>query len=280
MPGGARALAAVTGWGHRAAPDLFPHLRAGLDLPAAARARSRPRGEGPPVVAFPSCLTRVFGPEEAGAPGAVDVLAAAGFAVREPPGMAGLCCGMPFASKGFPEAARRAGERALSALWRASDEGRVSVVTDASPCAGTLQEHARRDASRPLRILDFPAFWAAEGLAWRPPSRKKALAVVHPTCTLVKNGGLSDLLTVARACADEVLVPAAAECCGFAGDRGFLVPELTEAATRREAAEVRELLAGRDASLYSTCRTCEIGMTRAVGRPYRSLVELVAETLG
>ena len=38
---------------------------------------------------------------------------------------------------------------------------------------------------------------------------------------------------------------------------------------------MREALAGREAALYSTCRTCEIGMTRAVGRPYRSLVHLV-----
>lgn len=280
IPGGARMLDVPSGWGHRVLPDLLPHLRAGMHLPAVASARARARSEGLPVVLFPSCLTRVFGPEEPGAPGVDSVLDAAGFAVREPGGMAGLCCGMPFASKGFSQAARRAGARALDALWRVSDEGRLAVVTDASPCAGTLQEHARADASRPLRVLDFPSFWAAEGLARRPPARRKALAVVHPTCTLVKNGGLPDLLTVARACADEVFVPAAAECCGFAGDKGFLAPELTEAATRREAAEVREVLAGREADLYSTCRTCEIGMTRAVGRPYRSLAQLVAETLG
>jgi D-lactate dehydrogenase len=77
-----------------------------------------------------------------------------------------------------------------------------------------------------------------------------------------------------------VVVPAAAECCGFAGDRGFLVPELTRSATAPEAAEVRAMLESEPgAGLYSTCRTCEIGMTRAVGRPYRSLVHLVRETL-
>jgi D-lactate dehydrogenase len=185
---------------------------------------------------------------------------------------------MPFASKGLLDASREAGTRALDALWLASDEGRLPIVTDASPCAGTLQDRARLDG-RPLRILDFPSFWAAEGLARRPPARRLARAILHPTCTLVKNGGLADLLTVARACADEVILPAAAECCGFAGDKGFLVPELTEAATRREAAEVREALANGNGGLYSTCRTCEIGMTRAVGRPYRSLVQLVAETM-
>ena len=279
LPGGSRALDALSAFGHRRLPDLVPHVPAGMELPRAARRRARARSEGPPVVVFPSCLTRVIAPGEAGAPRAADVLSAAGFGVSEPFAMAGLCCGMPFASKGFPQAAQQAGLRALDALWRASDQGRVTIVTDASPCAGTLQEHARGGA-RSLRILDFPSFWATEGLARRPPGRRQPLAVIHPTCTLVKNGGLPDLLAVARACADEVFVPAAAECCGFAGDKGFLAPELTQAATRREAAEVREAIAGRDAALYSTCRTCEIGMTRAVGRPYRPLAQLVAETLG
>jgi D-lactate dehydrogenase len=278
LPGGARALDALSAYGHRRLPDLVPHLPAHAEVPRAARRRARARSQGPPVVVFPSCLTRVLAPDEPGAPRAADVLIAAGFGVSEPFAMAGLCCGMPFASKGFPQAAQRTAARALDALWRASDQGRVTIVTDASPCAGTLQEQARGGA-RALRILDFPSFWAAEGLARRPPARRQPLAVLHPTCTLVKNGGLPDLLTVARACADEVLVPVAAECCGFAGDKGFLAPELTAAATRREAAEVREAIAGRDAALYSTCRTCEIGMTRAVGRPYRPLAQLVAETL-
>ncbi len=290
VPGGASLLEALTGWGHRLAPDLVPDLRRGTVPVPAPRPRAASRAAqstapaaakaaAVPVVAFPSCLTRVFAPEPPDAPGLSRVLAAAGFEVREPADADRLCCGMPFASKGFTDAARQAGARALDALWAASDGGRIPVVTDASPCAGTLQDQARLGPVRPLRLLDFASFWATEGLSRRPPSRRRPLAVLHPTCTLVKNGGLPDLLAVARACADTVFVPAAAECCGFAGDKGFSVPELTEAATRREAAEVQEVLAVRDGDLYSTCRTCEIGMTRAVGRPYRSLVQLVAETL-
>jgi len=102
--------------------------------------------------------------------------------------------------------------------------------------------------------------------------------VLHPTCTLVKTGGLPDLLAVARAHAETVVVPESAECCGFAGDRGFLVPELTASATAAEAEEVRRTAPGAS-GFYSTCRTCEIGMTRAVGRPYRSLVHLVRQAV-
>jgi D-lactate dehydrogenase len=281
LPLGARALDAFSAVAHRLAPTVVPRVRPETALPRAAAPARVPVSEGPPVVCFTPCLTRVLGPlpGEAEPVSLPDLLARAGFAAASPRGQEALCCGMPFASKGYPEAARLAAARTFDALWAASHDGRLTVVTDASPCAGALQEHARQERTRPLRILDFPAFWADAGLARRPPSRRQVLAVLHPTCTLVKNGGLPDLLRVARACADEVVVPASAECCGFAGDKGFLVPELTASATRREAAEVRALLEAGGAALYSTCRTCEIGMTRAVGAPYRSLVQLVADTL-
>ena len=47
-----------------------------------------------------------------------------------------------------------------------------------------------------------------------------------------------------------------------------------------EAAELRQLLEREPrAGCYSTCRTCEIGMSRAVGRPFRSILALVHETV-
>lgn len=138
-----------------------------------------------------------------------------------------------------------------------------------------------RASGREIRTLDFPAFWAREVLPGvTDPPRRKGTAIVHPTCTLLKTGGLADLVAVARAHAERVEVPRFAECCGFAGDRGFLVPELTQSATVDEAAEIR-LLLERDpgAGCYSTCRTCEIGMGRAVGRPFRSILHLVHEAV-
>ena len=74
-----------------------------------------------------------------------------------------------------------------------------------------------------------------------------------------------------------VTVPEAAGCCGFAGDRGFLVPELAEAASRLETEEVTERSFD---GYYSSSRTCEIGMTRATSMPYRSFWYLLQEASG
>ena len=54
----------------------------------------------------------------------------------------------------------------------------------------------------------------------------------------------------------------------------MLHPELTASATRREAAEVADL----GSAAHASCnRTCELGMTRATGTPYRHVLELLAE---
>src|SRR5439155_1955219 len=172
LPGGARALDLLTTPLHRAAPMLVPRLRPDMELPApawplpAAAEPPRVEAEGSPrrVVYFPSCLTRILGPlpGEAAVPLAraiLDVLQAGGFAVVLPPAIGSLCCGMPFASKAFSEAPREASARAAEALWTASRQGADPVVTDASPCAGTLQELAASHlpaTGRRLRALDFP----------------------------------------------------------------------------------------------------------------------------
>jgi len=301
LPLGARLVQLLADGASALLPGLVPRLPPSLPLPRPAPGL-RP-AEPPPlpppetaagvarrgVVYFPSCLTRIIGalPGEdapASARAMREVLGWAGFSVRVPEGASGLCCGMAFASKGYADAARAAARRTAEALWRASSGGRLPVVTDASPCAATLGEAVAailRETGREVRMLDFAAFWARDVLPGvADPPRRAGTAILHPTCSLVKAGGLPDLLAVARAHAEQVAVPLFAECCGFAGDKGFLVPELTASATAAEAAEVKSLLErAPQAGCYSTCRTCEIGMSRAVGRPFRSLFALVHEAV-
>jgi D-lactate dehydrogenase len=300
LPLGARAVELAGDAASALLPGLVPRLPRGLALPRPAPAlapeeppplpaSAAPEGERRGVVYFPSCLTRIVGPlpgENGAAPSRAmrELLRWAGYSVRVPEAASGLCCGMAFASKGYAEAADVAARRTAEALWRASSGGRLPVVTDASPCAGTLADAVAavlRETGREVRMLDFPAFWAREVLPRvAEPPRRPGLVVVHPTCTLIKAGGLADLMAVARAHAERVELPLFAECCGFAGDKGFHAPELTASATATEAAEIRRLLEREPAAAcVSTCRTCEIGLARAVGRPFRSLFALVHEAV-
>lgn len=62
----------------------------------------------------------------------------------------------------------------------------------------------------------------------------------------------------------------------MAGDHGLLHPELTAAATAPETAEVA---LRRFDAYVSANRTCELAMTRASGKPYRHVIELLDEAL-
>ena len=52
----------------------------------------------------------------------------------------------------------------------------------------------------------------------------------------------------------------------------WLVPELTASAMEEEAAEIHALQASE---IYSSSRTCEIGLTRATGVTARSFIHLL-----
>ena len=104
--------------------------------------------------------------------------------------------------------------------------------------------------------------------------RRAGSATVHPPCSTRHLGLAGPLEALALTLADDVLVPIGATCCGMAGDRGLLHPELTAAATADEVSEVSER---RFDAHLSANRTCEIALEQATGRPYVSVVQLLEE---
>lgn len=278
---------------HAFAPAIFPGVDAKTPLPKPAPPIPSPRrAEGETasaralreVVYFPSCVSRIFGI----LPGDEDLstmeatlrsLEAAGYRVTIPEEIESLCCGLAFSSKSQQEAAdasMKTTRKILAALTRG---GEILVVTDASPCALAFAQRAAPD----IKVLDFVQFWAREVLsrADAPRGVLPGRAILHPTCSLTHLGAVEDLKAVAHAHAGEAIVPLRAACCGFAGNQGFVRPEITEGATRAEAEEVRGLIGeGDSAGAYSTCRTCEIGMSRATGSSYASAAHLVYRALG
>jgi D-lactate dehydrogenase len=257
----------------------------GADMPRARTGRlPRTPAIGARAVYFPSCPSRVLapaGPHEPDIARLIPELAArAGLPLWLPERAAGHCCGLPFTSKGFGAAGRRAAERTLAALAGWSDRGRLPVVIDTSPCAytllraladGALRERAGADG---LRILDGIEFAHDLLLPRLEPRRLAGAVALHPVCSVQKMDLVGKLTRIAEACCERADVPASAGCCGFAGDLGFTLPELTAAATREEALE---LAAGSHRGHYSSSRTCEIGLSRATGRPYRSFWSLLDE---
>ena len=80
------------------------------------------------------------------------------------------------------------------------------------------------------------------------------------------------MVALASMCATSVTVPAGVGCCGFAGDKGFTVPELNRWGLRKLRPELES---ARVTEGYSNSRTCEIGLTTNSGVPYKSIAYLV-----
>jgi D-lactate dehydrogenase len=267
---GTRLMSALAGALHAAgAPQWVP------TMPRAVRPRlaGTRTGADREVVYFPSCIARNMGPQR-GDPeelavyrAMLSILAKAGYDVRFPDDLPALCCGMSFDSKGYPEDADRKTRELEAALLEVSEGGRLPVLFDTSPCAYRM----RKKADRRLAIHDPVQFIHGFLLERLELVRIPGPVAVHVPCSAIKEGLQETFRAVASACADKVVLPTSVGCCGMAGDRGFLHPELPASAL----APLRGALPpGCDAG-YSSSRTCEVALSLHGGVPYRSLAVLV-----
>ena len=251
------------------------------DLPAGGQRRSRGApawSSGQPFDALylPSCVNSMFGPGDDG-PGVQwslqELCARAGLRLRVPADIDSLCCGVPWSSKGLPTGEQAMQEIVTASVGAVVGGGRVDVISDASSCTeGYLKIF--RDSGVDVTVMDAVQFVADRVLPLLPEGERLESLSLHPTCSSMQLGANDALTTIGAAVARQVHVPVDWGCCGFAGDRGMLHPELTASATAAEAAEVRL----HDASAHASCnRTCELGMSRATGRNYRHLLELLEE---
>jgi D-lactate dehydrogenase len=271
--------------------DLMPEW--GENMPAAAPPKLPETAPiGAAAVYMPACINRMFGRSKASGNGngsgpdlsLPEALAAvserAGSPVWIPHDVAGSCCSVPFSSKGYTDAHKFKANETVERLWRWTGGGTLPVVMDATSCGyglsdfgeGVLtEENQARHAE--IEIIDSIT-WAERLLEKLEVTKKTASVTVHPTCSGAHLGLNKALASVAGELAEEVVVPVNATCCGFAGDRGMLHPELTASATEAEAAEVKLNPTTRH---VSSNRTCEVGLERATGEPYESIIYLLEE---
>ena len=269
--------------GHAAASLLGDSLVARLSrgawkhaMPRPARSLMPDAQSGDPVVYFPACGGRIFGANAPGEPTLPEVvmtlLARAGYATLLPEGCDKLCCGQTLASKGMEveaDAMAAAVARALLAAAADGQGGYYPVIMDASACSARMRQYL---AGR-LAVLDFHEFAAAALLPRLRIKRKPGTVALHINCSVRRQGTDAPLRQIFTACAENVVEPAGVTCCGFGGDRGFVVPELNTHALRK----IHAALPDDCREGYSTNRTCEIGLTAETGRSYRSIAYLLEE---
>jgi len=224
------------------------------------------------VVYLPSCASRTMGPashdtyQTSLANKTEALLRKAGFDVIYPEKLSDLCCGMPFQSKGFFDAAALKASELNDALLDATQGGAIPVYSDTSPCSLRMKE-GLDERIMLYDSVDFIARFVLDKLDITPLQEPVAL---HITCSTMRMGLADSLTRVTSACCKELVIPPDITCCGFAGDKGFSVPELNASALRNLKARVAHCAQG-----VSTSRTCEIGLSHHSGISYQSVVYLL-----
>jgi len=225
------------------------------------------------VVYFPSCITRAMGVAKDYKDSleitqiTEKLLKRAGYDIVYPNGLNSLCCGMAFSSKGFVEAGRQASDKLEAALREASENGKYPILCDMSPCLYTMKTNMG-DRLKLYEPAEFIQDKLMDRLNIRQLDKKIAVFAVCSAKKMEVDGAIA---AIARKCAKEVVI-IDSNCCGFAGDRGFLLPKLNQHGLRF----IKEQSIGCEEG-YATSRTCEIGLSNHSGITFSSIMYLVEE---
>ncbi len=271
---GAPRLTQLSGSLNRLSAGRVPQWTAAMPQPEQAiRVSPAVEDQRPRVVYLAACVSRVMGPAAADREQSSlldktrSLLEKAGYQVVFPDNPDNLCCGQPFASKGYTQQAENKRQELLAALLTASRGGLDPIYCDTSPCTLRLVQDlkdSRLDLYDPVRFIRTHLL---DKLTFTPQQEPIA---VHVTCSTQHLGESQALIELARLCSLNVVIPEGIHCCGFAGDKGFTTPELNAHALRSLKDAVQHCHEG-----ISTSRTCEIGLSQHGGIDYHGLVYLV-----
>jgi len=211
-----------------------------------ARRKSRPELDAD-LIYLPSCVNEFLGPSLQNT--FEQLCEKSGLKVYVPEQISNICCGTPWKSKGHKSNVKN------------NIKYDLPVVTDNSSCRIGFDS------------IDINKF-VIENLIPKLNVRKAKLIVVHPTCSSEKSDGNQYLIQLAHLLADQVVIPPNWSCCGFAGDRGFLQPKLTESATSDESSYISNISADY---FVSSNRGCEAAMSNRSKRPYQNILQVLLE---
>jgi D-lactate dehydrogenase len=217
-------------------------------------------------ILFPSCSSRVLAADESGISSSeylIKIAHDAQVKVKTLDDYPTQCCGMAFESRGYKEVAKDMNLDLVDRLKEESRMGEIPIVIDMSPCTQFLRENCSE-----LKFMDSVHFLTEikDKLDLTPLDE---FYYVHPVCSSQKMGNASDLISLAQLCASSIESPMEPFCCGTGGDRSLRVPELPKNAVNQSLQGITS------AHGISSSRTCELGLSEAMGIKFSSIEALM-----
>ena len=157
------------------------------------------------------------------------------------------------------------------ALLKASNNGEHPIYIDNAPCAlKVFKAQAEGLIDDRLTLYNSAEFLVENILPKLNIEQKLPELALHVPCSAKSMHSELALTQLAEACSERIY-SSNIDCCGFAGDKGFNLPELNQNGLRNLAK-----------SFSSTCqhgvsmsKTCQIGLSNQAGFSYHSIEALL-----
>ena len=229
------------------------------------------------VIYFSTCINRSFAPQSSlkDTRALQEVFESlckkAGVSVVYPHNLNNLCCGKAY--KDYPQSAEAKRKEVYRALDSSVEELRskgaeqIHIVCDHSACSYELKS-GLQELDSTLTILDMPEFIESTLLPRLTITPLVEDIALYAMCATRKGKWDKSLESIAKTCTSgEVIVHSKTQCCGFAGNKGFICSELNASALR----ELSEFYANKqkgDSRGDSACGLeSRIASSRGVDRP-------------
>ena len=194
------------------------------------------------IIYFSTCINRSFAPQSSlkDTRALQEVFESlckkANVSVVYPQNLSNLCCGKAY--KDYPqsaEAKRKEVYKALDSTMRElSGKGveQIHIVCDHSACSYELK-NGLKELDSTLTILDMPEFIESTLLPRLHITPLDEDIALYAMCATRKGKWDKSLESIAKTCTSgEVIMHSKTQCCGFAGNKGFICSELNASALR------------------------------------------------
>lgn len=234
------------------------------------------------VIYFSTCINRSFAPQSSlkDTRALQEVFESlckkAGVSVVYPQNLNNLCCGKAY--KDYPQSAEIKCKEVYRALdssvkeLRSKGVEQIHIVCDHSACSYELKS-GLQELDSTLTILDMPEFIESTLLPRLTITPLDEDIALYAMCATRKGKWDKSLESIAKTCTNgEVIIHSKTQCCGFAGNKGFICSELNASALR----ELSEFYKDRKLRLgFSSSSTCEIGLNDKTNITWQNLLYLV-----
>ncbi len=214
------------------------------------------------IILVPACPNRIFGQDtKYGDYSSKLILEKLGFAVNFVENPKDSCCGQVYHSK-----CNSAQQKTMTTDISSKIAGAKTAIIDNSSCSGFAKDNS-------IDLIDINKF-IVENINKKNIIKKYKKIALHIDCSTSKHLFNPKYINILKLCSEEIIVPEGISCCGFAGDKGFTIPELNASSLSNLSTQVAECEVG-----VTFNRTCQIGLSHHSKIRYVSFVELMLDCL-